>query len=183
MSARRQFVAECGRAAAAFMLMACQRSAIAPAACAEDPPGLPDPAPDVDRRDVYVVDGFTGLQLGTKANPYSVRGAAEFDALLAFLLNQDNLAVHFAGSFATRGVYRWGQFAGRNLGKNWTVDGGAEITIDPNSVTDVRSVAALRSRWPRETRSRHHRDREPFRARGQVAIGKDAAHGRHSSRG
>jgi hypothetical protein len=81
----------------------------------------------------------TGAQLGTKENPYSVRGASEFDALLAFLAPQDALAVHLDGRFKTKGVYRWGQYASRNLGKGWAVDGDAELAIDPAAIADVDS--------------------------------------------
>jgi hypothetical protein len=56
--------------------------------------------------------------------------AQAFDALMASLLPEDNLAIHYKGSFRTAGVYRWGQFAKRNVGKGWTIDGDAEISID-----------------------------------------------------
>lgn len=92
------------------------------------------PAP-VTTRDVYIVDGFTGSQEGTKENPYSVRGASEFDALMRFLRPTDSLAVHYEGRFKTAGVYRWGQYASRNLGAGWTIDGAAEIELDPDAVS------------------------------------------------
>lgn len=88
-------------------------------------------------RDIYIVDGFTGSQLGTKENPYSVRGASEFDALMRFLRPNDYLAIHYAGAFKTQGVYRWGQFASRNLGKGWTVDGDAEVSLDREAISDI----------------------------------------------
>jgi hypothetical protein len=49
------------------------------------------------------------------------------------------LAVHMEGRFKTKGVYRWGQYASRNLGKWWAVDGDAEVAIDPDAITDVDS--------------------------------------------
>lgn len=55
--------------------------------------------------------------------------AEEFDPFLASLPFDEPLALHFTGSLQTKGVYRAGQFAGRNLGKGWTVDGDAEISL------------------------------------------------------
>lgn len=98
------------------------------------PAPLPDPAREL--RDVYIVDGYTGLQLGTKDNPYSVRTAAEFDALMAFLMSEDNLAVHLEGRFSRKPAYRWGQFASRNVGRFWRLDGDAEVSADPSSIPD-----------------------------------------------
>lgn len=137
MSARRRFMLECGRTAAALLMMACRADRLMLPACDRDNPAPPDPAPARELRDVYIVDGSTALQLGTKENPYSVRGAAEFDALLAFLRPTDDLALHFAGMFKTAGVYRWGQYASRNLGRGWTVDGDAEIALDPDAITAI----------------------------------------------
>lgn len=81
--------------------------------------------------EIWITDSFAGPQLGTRDNPFSVRRALELDALLASLLHVEGLALHFYGSFKTKGVYRWGQYATRNLGKGWTVEGDAEISLEP----------------------------------------------------
>lgn len=141
MSGRRKFLEECGKVAAACVFMAAceQEKLLRPAPCVTRDDSSPDSMPAAALKDVYIVDGFTGLQLGTKENPYSVRGASEFDALLQFLCAQASLAVHKTGRFKTKGVYRWGQYASRNLGKDWTVDGDAEVSLDPDAITDVDS--------------------------------------------
>jgi hypothetical protein len=104
----------------------------------DEPP--PDPAPAPELRDVYIVDGFTGLQLGTKDNPYSVRSAQEFDALFQFLQSNDALAIKLSGRFKTAGSFEWGNYgpSGWRAGKYWTFDGDAEIAIDPNAIADYQ---------------------------------------------
>lgn len=138
MSERRKFLLEVGRVAAACVFMAaCEQEQLAgPRRCSSDLDDVPNPAPAAELKDIYIVDGFTGLQLGTNANPYSVRDAGEFDALMRFLVPNDYLAVHYSGNFKTAGVYRWYELASRNLGKGWTVDGDAEISIDPGAISD-----------------------------------------------
>jgi hypothetical protein len=56
------------------------------------------------------------------------------DDRLAALAGEDGVALHLIGSFTTAGVYRWGKYANRNLGKGWTVDGDAEISLIPEQV-------------------------------------------------
>lgn len=133
MSARRDFL----RSAYAFLFTAaCDPDRLFAPKCL---PALnlpvPDPVPEL--RDVYVVDDYSGVQLGTKDRPYSVTAAADFDALLQSLRPISDLALHFEGLFQTSGVYRWGQYASRNLGRGWTVDGDAEIALA--GVTDFDS--------------------------------------------
>lgn len=54
-----------------------------------------------------------------------------FDERVGELLAKPDIALHLTGSLKTKGVYRWGQYATRNLGKGWTVDGDAEIFLEP----------------------------------------------------
>jgi hypothetical protein len=70
-------------------------------------------------------------------SPTDAPDAESFDALLLSLIAEDSLAIHLSGSFKTKGVYRWGRHASRNLGKNWTVDGDAEISLDPGAISVV----------------------------------------------
>jgi hypothetical protein len=53
----------------------------------------------------------------------------DLDAQLAALPKDEALGIHLSGSLVTQGVYRAGQFASRNLGTGWTVDGDAEISL------------------------------------------------------
>lgn len=87
-------------------------------------------------KEIWVVNDFAGAQNGSAANPFVAKTAAEFDALLASLRPTDSLAHRWEGSFKTRGVYRWGKFASRNLGKDWTVDGAANVSLDSDAITD-----------------------------------------------
>lgn len=75
-------------------------------------------------RDVTVTGGMTSV--GTDAN--------EFDALMKSLSAEDNIALHLNGLLKTRGEYRWGKYAGSNwrAGKNWTIDGDAELVLEPD---------------------------------------------------
>lgn len=56
----------------------------------------------------------------------------DLDSQLAALNKEEALAVHLSGQFETKGVYRWGQYARHNLGKDWTVDGDAAISLAPD---------------------------------------------------
>lgn len=51
------------------------------------------------------------------------------DEQISELLPESDIALHLTGSLKTKGVYRWGQLASRNLGQGWTVDGDAEISL------------------------------------------------------
>lgn len=62
-------------------------------------------------------------------NLFGDKDAAEFDALLRELPQDEAIALHLSGSLQTRGVYRAGQFESRNLGKGWIVDGDAEVSL------------------------------------------------------
>ena len=59
-------------------------------------------------------------------------GSREFDARLLSMTVEDDIALHLSGQLSTKGVYRWGQHAIRNLGRGWTVDGDAEISLEPS---------------------------------------------------
>lgn len=94
-------------------------------------------------KDIFLVSDFSGPQYGTAANPYSPKTEVEFDSLLDTLLPQESLSLHWAGSFKTQGVYRWGQYARRNLGKGWTIDGTAEIALGTPSNVDNQPIYCL----------------------------------------
>jgi hypothetical protein len=133
MNARRQFL----QSAYAFLFAAaCEPEKLFGPHCGVPAQSPTLPVPERPLRDVYVVDDYSGVQLGTKSNPYSVRTSAEFDALMAFLSGDDNLAHHWYGRFGTKGCYRWGGYATRNVGNGWTIDGDAEMAIDPNAIAD-----------------------------------------------
>jgi hypothetical protein len=53
----------------------------------------------------------------------------DLDLQLAALPKDEALAIHLSGSLETKGVYRAGQYESRNLGKGWTFDGDAEISL------------------------------------------------------
>lgn len=53
----------------------------------------------------------------------------DLDAQLALLPKDEAVGVRLSGSLETRGVYRAGAFASRNLGQGWAVDGDAEISL------------------------------------------------------
>jgi hypothetical protein len=89
--------------------------------------------------EVWIANEATGPQYGTKDNPFAVQTAWEFDKLLDSLLHTSDLAVHLSGAFKTKGAYRWGQYATRNLGAGWTVDGVAEVALDPVAIADIDS--------------------------------------------
>jgi hypothetical protein len=133
VTSRREALAMAG----AFLLtMACNSGKLLGTQCGETD-ALPAPAPNSERKDVHIVDSFSGLQLGTRDNPYSARSTLEFDGLMRLLQSDDSLALHLTGRFGTKGVYRWGQYASRNLGRDWTVDGEAELSLDPSAIADV----------------------------------------------
>jgi hypothetical protein len=65
--------------------------------------------------ELWIANDFSGVQKGTKENPYSVRTAAEYDALLTSFLYDENhwfrrgLELHFGdGDFYTAGCYEFG---------------------------------------------------------------------------
>jgi hypothetical protein len=84
--------------------------------------------------EIWVVPRFTGAQLGTKDNPMVAATTTDFDALLASL--PETLGLHLEGSFKRKGAYRWGPLASRNTGANWTIDGTAEVSLDPEAIPD-----------------------------------------------
>jgi hypothetical protein len=98
--------------------------------------------------ELWIANDFSGVQKGTKENPYSVRTAAEYDALLtSFLYDEDHwfrrgLELHFGdGDFYTAGCYEFGTQAIRDrprIGPDWKVYGSGHTTInlDPTAVTD-----------------------------------------------
>jgi hypothetical protein len=105
--------------------------------------------------EIFIVNDFSGVQKGTKDNPYSVKTASEFDGLLASQLYDENkwfrpgLLLNIGdGEFLTGGCYEWGPFATIDrprLGPDWQVrgTGSSTISLDPNAISD-----AMVNDWP-----------------------------------
>jgi hypothetical protein len=70
--------------------------------------------------EIWIANEATCAEYGTKDNPFAVQTAEAFDKLLDSLRHIDGLSVHLNGAFRTRGAYRWGEYASRNLGNLWT---------------------------------------------------------------
>lgn len=99
--------------------------------------------------EVFIVNDFSGVQKGTKDNPYSVRTAGEYDGLIASLRLDENgayrrfLLINLgAGEFLTGGCYQYGPFSTPErprLGRNWQIVGtgpSTTISLDPNAIPD-----------------------------------------------
>lgn len=72
--------------------------------------------------------------------PADAPDAVAFDALMMALSPEDHLAVHLQGKFTTKGSYRWGPITAPEnwkAGKHWTIDGDAEVSIDPDAISDA----------------------------------------------
>lgn len=101
---RREFLKKAGLIA---LLAACSPDKLFdPERCAELIAAAARPSELIALRDVYIASGDLDAKL---PNP-----------------TEENLAIHLSGAFTTRGR----AFASHNLGKNWTVDGEAEIALD-----------------------------------------------------
>jgi hypothetical protein len=99
--------------------------------------------------EIFIVNDFAGVQKGTKDNPYSVKTASEFDALIASQIYDEN---HWhrrgtiinlgGGEFLTGGCYEWGPFANYDrprIGPDWQIIGTGPdtiISLDPNAIPD-----------------------------------------------
>src|SRR4051812_28214966 len=98
--------------------------------------------------ELWIANDFSGVQQGTKDNPYSVKTAAEWDTLLSSLLYDEHnmfrrgLELHIgSGDFYTAGSYEFGVLCTKErprLGPDWKVYGTGEtrINLDPTAVPD-----------------------------------------------
>src|SRR4051812_1580907 len=98
--------------------------------------------------EIYIVNDFSGIQKGTKDNPYSVTTAAEWDKLItSFLYDENNffrrgLELHIGdGDFYTAGCYEFGGMATKDrprIGPDWKVygSGSTRINLDPTAIPD-----------------------------------------------
>ena len=120
---RREFL----RMAGVFLVTAsCDPEKLFGPDCEPKPP-IPDP--EMPRRDVSITGG-------------------NLDTTLASLDQEESLALHLSGRFATKGCYRWGQYASRNVGGNWTIDGDAQVSLEPQ-VMDSQPLYVFASKRAR----------------------------------
>jgi hypothetical protein len=93
--------------------------------------------------EIYIVNDFTGAQMGTKDNPFVTKTSTDFDALMRAHAALDQLAVYIGpGAFSSVFTLEWNdsndvqQNPGFRMGRQWTVD------LDPNTIFswDIDSV-------------------------------------------
>jgi hypothetical protein len=100
--------------------------------------------------EIWIVNDFSGVQRGTKDNPCVAKTAAEYDALIASLLWDENgkwrkeLVIHMGdGEFLTQGCYEWGPYATKDrprFGPKWQMigTGNTVISLDYQSLPDAQ---------------------------------------------